>query len=80
MTTQTAERQDIYQKIDALSETAVEKLGHYIAFLRYEDWIEDQEDAEDIEYIKSLAPEEYANAIPESEVIAEYEAKYGLLD
>jgi hypothetical protein len=58
MTMQTAELQDIHQIIDALSETAREQLTHYVEFLRYEEWIEEQEDAEDIEYLKALTPED----------------------
>jgi cytochrome c553 len=33
----TTERQDIHQIIDTLSDAAIEKLAHYIAFLRFED-------------------------------------------
>jgi hypothetical protein len=78
MTTQAMERQDIYQKIDTLSETAREKLAHYVEFLRYEDWIEEQEDAEDIAYIK--AHKDDGPNVPLSAVIAKYEAKYGPLN
>jgi hypothetical protein len=77
MTTAT---KDVHQAIDALTDSALEKLAHYIDFLRYEERMEELEDEEDIAFIKSLTPEDYANAIPESVVIAEYEAKYGPLD
>jgi antitoxin component of RelBE/YafQ-DinJ toxin-antitoxin module len=43
MTTQTVERQDIHQTIDMLSDSALEKLAPYIAFLRYEDEIPNAE-------------------------------------
>jgi hypothetical protein len=84
MTTVTAERteerRDIHQAIDALSDVALEKLYSYLSFLRYEDRMEELEDEEDIAYIERLPPSEYENAVPESEVIADYEAKYGALD
>ncbi|MDR3354723.1 MAG: hypothetical protein LBO21_06765 [Synergistaceae bacterium] len=32
---------------------AKEKLSHCVEFLRYEDWAEEQEEAEDIEYIEA---------------------------
>ena len=80
MPTQTAERQELCEVINALSETSVGKLSNYIDFLRYEERMEELEEAEDIAYIDSLTPEDYANAVPESEIIAEYEAQYGPLD
>ena len=79
MPIQTAERQELCEIINTLSDPAIGKLANYIDFLRYEERMEELEDAEDIEYIKSLTPEDYANAIPESEVTTEYEARYGSL-
>jgi hypothetical protein len=38
MTTKTIERKDIHQMVDALSETAIEKLAHYLDFLEYEEF------------------------------------------
>jgi hypothetical protein len=74
MTTHTLEHQDLHQAIDVLSDAARERLAHYVAFLRYEDWLEDQEDAEDVAYIKSLTPEDYENAVPLEEVKARFRA------
>jgi hypothetical protein len=63
MTTQTAvqtetqaqaiDEQDLIKAISALSSDAKGKLAHYVAFLKYEDWVEEQEDAEDIAYINA---------------------------
>jgi hypothetical protein len=39
-----------------MSDGAKEKPAHYVSFLRYEDWTEGQEEAEDIAYIDSLKP------------------------
>jgi hypothetical protein len=84
MTTATAERQDIrsdiQSAIDGLSDTALDKLASYAKFLRYEERMEELEDAEDIAYINTLPRSEYENAVPESAIIADYEAKYGTLD
>jgi hypothetical protein len=79
MTTQTVttERQDIHQIIDTLSDDAREKLAHYVSFLRYEDWLDEQEEAEDIAAIEARKDEPN---IPFSEVIAKHEAKYGPLN
>ena len=80
MTTQTVEIantttiQSLLRGIAALSDESIKKLADYI-----DDLIDEQAEAEDIAYIDSLTPEDYANAIPENEVIAEYEAKYGPL-
>ena len=74
MQTQSAERQELHQAIDVLSDTAIGKLLNYIDFLRYEERLEELEDAEDIEYIKSLTPEDYANAVSLEEIKAKYKA------
>ena len=74
MQTRTAERQNLHELINALSDASVGKLTNYIDFLRYEERIEVLEDEKDIEYIKSLTPEDYANAVPLEEVIAKYKA------
>jgi hypothetical protein len=37
MATKTIERKDIHQMVDTLSETAIEKLAHYLDFLKYEE-------------------------------------------
>ena len=80
MTTQAAERtttealQTTLRSISELSNKSLLKLAEYV-----EELIEEEEEAEDIAYIDSLTPEEYANAVPEDEVIAEYEAKHGPL-
>jgi hypothetical protein len=79
MSTATAERSDLCQTIETLSDSAFEKLVHYIDFLRYEDRMEEIEDEEDIAYIKTLTPEDYANAVPFEEVIKDFEAKNGPL-
>jgi hypothetical protein len=80
MTTATAEHQDIHLAIDALSDTARERLVSYIDFLRYEERMEELEEAEDIEYLKTLTPADYANAVPFEKVIKDFEAEYGPLD
>jgi hypothetical protein len=74
MQTRTAERQNLHELINALSDTSVGKLTNYIDFLRYEERIEVLEDEKDIEYIKSLTPEDYANAVPLEKIIAKYKA------
>ena len=74
MSTQTAERQDLCALINTLSDAAVGKLSNYIDFLRYEERMEELEDAEDISYIDSLTPEDYANAVSLEEVVAKYKA------
>jgi hypothetical protein len=70
--TVTAEQQALHEIIDTLSGDALGKLAHYVAFLKYEDWIEEQEDAEDIADIKARENEA---TVPLSEVIKDYEAK-----
>jgi hypothetical protein len=47
------ETRDLHQIIDTLSGKAIEKLAHYVAFLRYEEWIEKREEAEDIAVYRS---------------------------
>jgi hypothetical protein len=76
----TEERQDMYRAIEQLSDIALEKLADYIDFLRYEDRMEELEEEEDIAYLKTLTPEDYANAVPFEEVIKEFEAQHGPLD
>jgi hypothetical protein len=51
--TVTAEQQELHEIIDTLSGDALSKLASYAAFLKHEDWIEEQEDAEDIAYIEA---------------------------
>ena len=53
MTTGTSERQDLHQAVDTLSESAVGKLANYIDFPRYEERMEELEEAEDIAYIEA---------------------------
>jgi DNA polymerase III epsilon subunit-like protein len=76
---QIIDRRDVHQAIDALTDSALEKLAHYIDFLRYEERMEELEDEEDIAFIKSLTPEDYANAVPFEEVVHEFEEKHGPL-
>jgi hypothetical protein len=76
-TAPSTERQEIHQRIDTLSDSAFERLAHYIEFLRYEDRIEELEDAEDIAYIEAHKDE--GPNVPLSEVVAKYEAEYGPL-
>ena len=81
MTTQTVETKDaveiqaLLRRISALPNESLIKLAGYV-----EELIEELEEEEDIAYIESLTPEDYANAVPLEEVIAEYEAQYGPLD
>ncbi|MDR2180017.1 MAG: hypothetical protein LBP21_06890 [Synergistaceae bacterium] len=85
MTTATAERQDIRKDIrsdiqiaiDGLSDSALEKLASYVDYLRYEERMEDLEDEEDMAYIEAHKDEP---TVPLSEVIKDYEDKYGPLD
>ena len=72
--TQIAERQELHEIIDTLPETTIGKLLNYIDFLRYEERMEELEDEEDIEFIKSLTPEDYANAVSLDEITAKYKA------
>ena len=74
MPIQTAERQGLHQAVDTLSDSSIVKLVNYIDFLRYEERMEELEDEEDIEYIKSLAPEDYAGAVSLEDVTAKYKA------
>jgi len=75
--TVTAEQQALREIIDTLSGDALGKLASYAAFLKHEEWIEEQEDAEDIACIRVRRG---GPTVPISEVIAKYEAKYGPLD
>ncbi|MDR1048981.1 MAG: hypothetical protein LBL51_04420 [Synergistaceae bacterium] len=76
MTTATAERQDIYRAIEQLSDATLEQVAGYINFLRYEERMEELEDEEDIAYIEAHKDEP---TVPLSEVIRDYEEKYGAL-
>ncbi len=76
MTTQTVEH-DLLDMITGLSESAKEKLSSYARFLRYEDQLEEQEDAEDLADIEARRNEP---TIPFEEIVAKHEAKYGPLD
>ena len=71
------ELQPLIRRITALPNKSLLRLADFV-----EELIEELEDEEDIAYIESLTPEQRdpANAIPEEEVIAAYEAKYGPLD
>jgi hypothetical protein len=79
MTTATTERQELHQAIERLPDSAISQIKGYVARV-YEEMLEELEEAEDIAYIKALPRSEYENAVPESEIIADYEAKYGALD
>ncbi|MDR1377456.1 MAG: hypothetical protein LBJ36_00170 [Synergistaceae bacterium] len=70
----TSERQNLHQAIENLSASALERLMHYIEFLRYEDRMEELEDEEDLAYIEAHKDEPTG---PLSEVIKDYEAQYG---
>jgi hypothetical protein len=76
MTTQivTAEQQELHEIIDTLSGDALGKLASYAAFLKHEDWIEEQEDAEDIAVAEARRGEP---TVPLSEIIKDYEAQHG---
>ena len=77
MQAQIKERQDLYETICTLSEAAIAKLSDYIDFLRYEERMEELEEAEDIAYIE--AHKDDGPNIPLSEIIKDYEAEYGPL-
>lgn len=78
MTTQVAERrEDLHRAIDVLPESAMDRLTHFIRFLQYEEWLEEQEDLEDVAYLKSHRGEP---AVSFSEVVGDYETKHGPLD
>jgi len=74
MSTQIMEHQDIHKEIDQLSDAAKEKLSNYISFLRYEEWLEKQEDAEDIADAEARRGEP---TVPFCEIMKDYEAKHG---
>ena len=67
--TNTVEIEALMQRISALPNNSLLKLADYV-----EELIEELEEEEDIEYIKSLTPEDYANAVPLEEVKAKYKA------
>ena len=81
MTTQTVENvsittvQSLLRNISALPVESLQRVAAYV-----EELIEELEDAEDIAYIEALPLSERENAVSESEIIADYEAKYGALD
>jgi len=77
MPTQTAERQELCEVINTLSDVAIGKLANYIDFLRYEDRMEELEDAEDIAYIEACKDEP---TISFEDVLAKHEAEHGPLD
>ncbi len=58
----------LYRRISALSNSSMKKLYDYVETL-----IEEEEDAEDVAYIESLTPDDYADTVPIEEVIADYE-------
>jgi hypothetical protein len=74
----TTERQELCQTIEQLSDSAVLQIKGYAERV-HEEELEALEEAEDIAYIKSLTPEDYANAVPLEEVIRDFEAKHGPL-
>jgi hypothetical protein len=76
--TATLERRDVHEAVDALTDSALEKLAHYIDFLRYEERMEELEEEEDLAYIDAHKDE--GPNVPLSVVIAKYEEKYGPLD
>jgi hypothetical protein len=76
MTTVTAEREGLIEIIGGLSDSAIEKLVSYVDFLRYEERMEELEEEEDIAYIEAHKDEP---TVPLSEVIRDYEEKYGAL-
>ncbi|MCL1941895.1 MAG: hypothetical protein FWG09_08115 [Synergistaceae bacterium] len=61
--------QTMLRHISALSNKSLMKLAEYI-----DELIEEEEEAEDVAYIDSLTPEDYANAVPLEEVTAKYMA------
>lgn len=76
MGTQTIDK-DTLNAIMELSDTAKEKLRNYVSFLRYEEWLEEQEDAEDLADIEARRNEP---TIPFEAIVAKHEAKNGPLD
>ena len=77
MPAQTAERQELCEIINTLSDAAIGKLSSYIDFLRYEERMEELEDAEDIAYIEAHKDE--GPNVPLSQIVKDYEAEYGPL-
>jgi len=73
MLTELKKQQDLYDIIGTLSEAAIVKLSNYIDFLRYEERMEELEEAEDIAYIKARGNEP---AVSFEEVIKEFEEVY----
>ncbi|MGI6783769.1 MAG: hypothetical protein ACOX5A_06020 [Aminivibrio sp.] len=68
------EKQKLYQMIDHMGPEDVLRMLDYAAFLRY---LEEKEDAEDIAYAREHRDEP---TVPFSEVLRDYEDKYGPLD
>lgn len=77
MSIKIAERRELEHIANQLSDAAIEKMLHYAAFLRYEEAIEEREDAEDIAYID--AHKNDGPNVPLDEVIRDYEADHGPL-
>ena len=81
MSTQTLERvetvelQPLMRRISALPNSVLYRIDALV-----EEIIEELEEAEDIAAIDALTPEDFENAIPLEEVIAEYEAEFGPLN
>ena len=72
---ETVELQPLMRKISALPDSALYRIDALV-----EEIIDELEEAEDIAAIDALTPEDFENAIPLEEVIAEYEAEFGPLD
>lgn len=67
------EKQDLFQLIDRLHEDDIEKVFSYASYLRF---LEEREDAEDIACAKARRDEP---AVPLSDILKDYEDKYGPL-
>jgi hypothetical protein len=78
-----SEREILVHTIESLirqmPDIALLQIKGYIERVQ-EEHMEELEDEEDIAYIDALPRSEYENAVPEKEIIADYEAKYGTLD
>ena len=68
------EKQRLRRMIDLMGPEDVLRMLDYAAYLRY---LEEQEDAEDVAYVSEHRDEP---AVPFSEVVKDYEDKYGPLD
>jgi hypothetical protein len=67
------EKQELFQLIDRLHEDDVGKVFSYASYLRF---LEEREDAEDIACAEAREDEP---AVPLSDVLKDYEEKYGAL-